>query len=126
MSYKDLREWLDRVDSLGELKHIHGAHWNLEIGTMVELVRADNPKPPALLFENIPGYPRNARLLAGMYNTARRLALTLQLPIETDEKGLVQAWRKKVRLLARIPPVEIRHGPILENTMTDGAVDLSI
>src|SRR5262245_24496112 len=126
MAYKDLREWLDRVEAFGELKHIHGAHWNLEIGTMVELVRADNPNPPALLFENIPDYPANARLLAGMYNTARRLALTLQLPVETDEKGLVEAWRKKVRSLAQIPPVEVGYGPILENIMTDSAVDLSI
>src|SRR5262245_7437689 len=126
MAYKDLREWLDRVEAFGELKHIHGAHWNLEIGTMVELVRADNPNPPALLFKNIPDYPANARLLAGMYNTARRLALTLQLPVETNEKGLVEAWRKKVRSLARIPPVEVGYGPILENIMTDGAVDLSI
>jgi UbiD family decarboxylase len=126
MGYKDLREWLDRVESLGELKHIQGAHWNLEIGTMVEMVRAHHSRPPALLFENIPDYPANARLLAGMYNTARRLALTLQLPVETDEKGLVQAWRKKVRSLAQIPPVEVNHGPILENVMTGGAVDLSI
>ena len=101
-------------------------HWNLEIGTMVEMVRAQHSKPPALLFENIPDYPANARLLAGMYNTARRLALTLQLPVETDEKGLVQAWRKKVRSLAQIPPVEVNRGPILENVMTGGAVDLSI
>jgi acetylornithine deacetylase/succinyl-diaminopimelate desuccinylase-like protein len=29
--YEDLREWLEIVDSLGELKKLEGAHWKLEI-----------------------------------------------------------------------------------------------
>ena len=30
--YEDAREWLDIVDSMGELKRIDGADWNLEKG----------------------------------------------------------------------------------------------
>ena len=30
-SYRDLREWLDLVDRMGELRVIQGADWNLEI-----------------------------------------------------------------------------------------------
>ena len=33
-AYKDLRDWLEIVESLGELKKIGGADWNLEMGTL--------------------------------------------------------------------------------------------
>jgi len=125
MSYKDLREWLQRVEALGELQPIRGAHWNLEIGTMTEMIRVEQSRPPALLFEQIPDYPPSHRLLTGMYNSPSRLALTLQLPVDTDERGLLEAWRRKVRSLAQIPPVQVSSGPILENVMADGDIDLA-
>jgi 3-polyprenyl-4-hydroxybenzoate decarboxylase len=34
MSYKDVREWIAKVEQMGELKSIHGADWNLEIGAL--------------------------------------------------------------------------------------------
>jgi hypothetical protein len=34
MSYKDVRGWIEQVDAMGELKTIHGADWNLEIGVL--------------------------------------------------------------------------------------------
>ena len=36
--YEDVRQWLDLVESMGELKRVNGADWNLEIGTMAELI----------------------------------------------------------------------------------------
>ena len=30
----DLRDWLAKVDEMGELKHVEGADWNLEIGAI--------------------------------------------------------------------------------------------
>ena len=36
--YEDVRQWLDLVESMGELKRINGADWNLEIGTMHTLL----------------------------------------------------------------------------------------
>jgi hypothetical protein len=37
-SYTDLREWLEIVDSFGELKKVDGVDWNLEMGTLSELI----------------------------------------------------------------------------------------
>ncbi|MCH6545036.1 MAG: hypothetical protein IH796_03445, partial [Deltaproteobacteria bacterium] len=42
-TYKDLRDWLDIVDSLGQLKKIEGVDWNLEMGTLTELVARESP-----------------------------------------------------------------------------------
>jgi hypothetical protein len=35
--YTDLRDWLEIVDSVGELKKIDGVDWNLEMGTLAEI-----------------------------------------------------------------------------------------
>ena len=35
-TYKDLREWIELVDKLGELKKISGADQNLEMGTITK------------------------------------------------------------------------------------------
>ena len=52
----DLRAWLDEVRKLGELKDVHGADWNLELGALSELnVKKENN--PALLFDRVAGYP---------------------------------------------------------------------
>ena len=56
--HSDLRELLDRVERAGELARIPNADWNLEIGTLAEIVynKLQN-NPPAILFEDIAGYP---------------------------------------------------------------------
>ena len=52
------RQWLELVESMGELKRIDGADWDLEIGTMAELIyRERTGTIPALLFDQIKGYP---------------------------------------------------------------------
>ena len=38
MSHIDLRDWLEAVERRGELKHISGANWDLEMGSIAELV----------------------------------------------------------------------------------------
>ena len=54
MNPLDLRAWLDQVEKLGELKHVRGADWNLELGAISEMnVKKD--LPPALLFDEIKG-----------------------------------------------------------------------
>jgi 4-hydroxy-3-polyprenylbenzoate decarboxylase len=34
----DLRAWLKSVDELGELRLLEGANWDLEMGTLTEIV----------------------------------------------------------------------------------------
>ena len=46
----DLRAWLDAVEKLGELRHVRGADWNLELGAISEL-NVKKQAPPALLLE---------------------------------------------------------------------------
>jgi len=46
----DLRDWLREVDSRGKLKIVRGAHWDLEIGAITELM-IKKKGSPALLFD---------------------------------------------------------------------------
>ena len=50
MSYKDVREWIQKVDEMGELKIVENADWNLEIGALSVLSSKHKENTPALLF----------------------------------------------------------------------------
>ena len=61
--HEDLREFIKRAEEAGEI------------------VNHMRPEPPALLFEDVPGYPKGMRLISGATNSSKRLAITLGLPV---------------------------------------------
>src|SRR3989338_10235422 len=88
--YRDLREWLEQVEKLGELKVVRGAHWDLEMAGLAEIVaREAKGVAPALLFDDIGDLPRGHRALFGQLDSVRRLALTLGLSLDQDRKSVV-------------------------------------
>lgn len=72
MKYKDLREFVDKLEEIGELKRIkHPVDPNLEMTEIADRVlRAEGP---ALLFENPVGH--FVPVLANLFGTPRRVAL---------------------------------------------------
>lgn len=122
-----LRTWLDAVAGFGELRHVKGAHWDVELGAIAEL-SYQVPKPMALLFDEIVGYSPGHRVLTGSTGSARRLGHTLRLGADLDDAGLVTALRGKpsrwAAAAADYPTVTVTESPVLEN-VTDGSdVDL--
>lgn len=123
--HEDLRELLDRAERAGELLRISGADWNLEVGTLAEIVNAAKQSDaPALLFENIPGYPPGYCLLSGGTNSSKRLALTLGFPVPEGPMDVVKAYRDRMEKHKPIPPRVVEMGPILENIDRDDDVDI--
>ena len=58
MRFHDLRDWIQGIEELGELKRVENADWDLEIGTIVDLYQ-EKMGLPALLFDKnivIPTY----------------------------------------------------------------------
>ena len=55
--YRDLREFVEQVERIGELRRVEGADPDLEIGAITE-VAAGSKSCPMLLFDRIQGYPR--------------------------------------------------------------------
>src|SRR5215813_13844353 len=120
----DLREFLVRIEAAGELLRIPGAHWDLEVGTLAEIVCHTRPEPPAILFEDVPGYPKGMRLLSGATNSSKRLAIALGLPVPDSPLDVVRAYRDRMKTHRPIPPKTVAKGPVLENIDRDDAVDV--
>jgi len=124
-SYEDLREWIEIVDEFGELKKISGADWNLEMGAITELIgREGKYPPPAIVFDNIPGYPQGFRTIFGTTGSVQRMALTLGLTNVKSGTDLIKAYREKSKDLKPIPPKVVKKAPILENIDSGKDIDL--
>jgi len=123
----DLRAWLDEVRKFGELKEVTGADWKLELGAISELNVKKDPNP-ALLFDDIPGYPKGFRVLTCSTSSPGRLSSILRLGVEKSHHALVQKLRGKPASwqahAANYDPIAIERGPILENVRSGDAVDL--
>jgi len=118
MNPLDLRTWLAEVEKLGELKHVRGADWNLELGAISELnVKKD--APPALLFDEIKGYAKGFRVLTCSTSSPARLSSILRLPLQRTHHGLVEALRGRPAqwqaAAGRFPPTVVKSGAALEH-----------
>ncbi len=123
---EDLRAWLERVDSLGELKRIDGADWDLEIGYILDPeVRGKDTS--VLLFDNIKGYPKGYRILTSPLLSLSRISSTLNIP-QGSKKLLLETIRQKLpeweAKLDRFDPIVVETGPILENIHSGDEVNL--
>jgi UbiD family decarboxylase len=123
----DLRAWLAEVDRLGELREVKGADWNLELGAISELnVKKD--APPALLFDDIAGYPKGFRVLTCSTSSPARLSSILRLPVRKTHRELVDALRGKPaewqRAADKYPFAFTEKGPVLENIQKGAQVDV--
>src|SRR5258707_15769015 len=109
----DLRVFLTEVKAAGELEEISGAHWNLELGALTELFAEQTPTP-ALLFDNIPDYPKGRRGLSNVLFLPLRQSLALGVSSDLRGIPLVQAVKAKLAELKPIPPEEVKKGPGLQ------------
>jgi 4-hydroxy-3-polyprenylbenzoate decarboxylase len=99
LAYDDLRDWIKKLDKAGELKRI-----KLEVDPILEMAEiADRTAKlgkgtakaggPALLFENVKGYP-GARVLMNQFGSLDRMKLAL----ETDS---LDAIAERIRVLIK-------------------------
>jgi 4-hydroxy-3-polyprenylbenzoate decarboxylase len=84
MAYKDLREWMAALERAGELRRVTAeTDPVLEITEIVDRVSkwgergGKGPGGPAILFENLKGYP-GARLLINQFGSLERMNLALE------------------------------------------------
>ncbi|MBI4187501.1 MAG: UbiD family decarboxylase [Chloroflexi bacterium] len=123
----DLRDWLKKAEAIGKLKRIEGADWDQEIGavTALNLKRKDCP---ALLFDNIKGYPGGYRVLTSACSTASLAALVFNLPVTDSDLEVLGSFREKLPQweanMHKFPPQVVNSGPVLENVLSGDKVDL--
>lgn len=128
MKKQDLRRWLLQVEELGELKRIDGAHWNLEIGCLTDENSSRNG--PALLFDEISGYPKGYRVLTSMILSGRRFEAAFNIKNKTQDfrhlmaeiEKLIPKWESDAKNYEISMAGE---GPILENVFRGAEINLN-
>ena len=123
-AFDDLRVWLQQVEEIGQLERISGAHWDLEVGALNEIVCERSPTPPALLFENVAGHKGQGRVLANMMETMERTALTLGLPLDLSTIEVIDRLRTRLASLVPVEPRVLPTGPVMENRKTGKDIDI--
>src|SRR5215813_3342950 len=97
----DLRAWLAQMQAAGEVQAVSGAEREREIGGIVDIYQRKMGNP-AVLFDDIPGYPHGHRVVANILTSVRRINLTLGMSADATETA----------------------GAVLENVSEGGAIDL--
>ena len=123
MIFRDLREWMEQVDKIGELRTLTGVHWDLDMGRVTDIV-SHREGAPTVVFDEIPGYPKGFRVLVNFFGSWNRLAMLMALPVPDTPLDLVKAWRAKLKEPKLIPPKVVKDGPILENVKQGKDIDL--
>ncbi len=99
MAYRDLREWLARLDKSGELMRIREeVSPELEMAEIADRAAKMGRGTPdagghALLFENVKGYP-GARVLMNQFGSERRMKLALQTESLDSIAGRIESLIK--------------------------------
>ncbi|MFN4281585.1 MAG: UbiD family decarboxylase [Alphaproteobacteria bacterium] len=123
--YDGFRSFLEECLQHDESIEINGADWDLEIGTLTEAAAEKIDAPPMLMFDNIRGYPKGFRVASLPLASAKRIALIVGLPTDKSKLELVRLIARKFGNIEPLPPVEVERGPVMENVMTGGEVDLT-
>ncbi len=119
----DMRSYLERLEGMGEIKHIEGADLDTEVGALTEYM--GDVESQALLFDGFAGFPKGFRIVSNLFRTCARSAVAMGLP--TDVKGVdfLHAWRKRSLEFQPLPYEQVEGGPVFENQMEEDDVDLT-
>lgn len=140
MKYRDLRDFIEKLEALGELKRItHEIDTELEMTEIAD--RTLRAGGPALLFENPKG--STIPVLANLFGTPHRVALGMgqssvaslrevgkllaYLKEPEPPKGLKDLWDKLpvFKQVLNMPAKEVRKAPCQEVVLSGDEVDLS-
>ena len=122
----DLREWLQHVEEMGELRRVTGADRDVDLGPLSQSVEQLPNGGPALLFDEIHGFPKGFRILTNANNTMARFGYTCGLEECTSINQAVMHWRSLLKKLTRVPIVPVDNGPVLDNILEGSDIDLEL
>ena len=120
---QDLRSWIAQLRAADELQDIKGAEREKEIGAIVDIYQRKIGNK-AVLFDDVPGYPRGHRILANILTSVRRINITLGLDPDASPIDLVHYWRRYMKEARAVSPVTVKTGPVMENVHTGADIDI--
>ncbi|HEY2922646.1 MAG TPA: UbiD family decarboxylase, partial [Candidatus Binatia bacterium] len=98
---QDLREWLERIEALGDLLRVkEPVSCDEEMSAIGYLVAKQKPSP-AILFDNIKGYENSPFKARSLWNilgpSLQRIAVTMEEPPDTPTVELIQRVKEKLK-----------------------------
>src|SRR3982751_6477559 len=96
LTTQDLRSWIAKMEAAGEIQHITGADREEEIGGIVDFYQRKTGNP-AVLFDDVPGYPKGHRVVANILTSIKRIHLTLGHEADATAMDLVHFWRRHMK-----------------------------
>lgn len=140
MQYKDLRDFIEKLESMGELKRV-----SMEVDPNLEMTeicdRTLQAGGPAILFENVKDH--SVPVLGNLFGTTRRVALAMGkedltglrelgellafLKEPTPPSGFRDAWQQLpvFKKVMNMSPKEVKKAPCQEIVIEGNAVDLT-
>ena len=79
---------------------------------------------PAVMFDEVPGFPNGHRVIANILTSVPRINIALGLPPQGSDMELVHWWRDYMRDAPTYQPREVNGGPLLDNVLEGAAIDL--
>ncbi|MFW6003644.1 MAG: UbiD family decarboxylase [Halanaeroarchaeum sp.] len=119
----DLREYLDRLREYDQLTELHGAHWDLEIGGISDLVRRDG-LDTAVLFDDVVGYDSGLRVLTNGFDTPLQASLALGYEPTTSLREAVSTHKEQGTMTKALEPRTVEEGPVTETILEGDDVNL--
>lgn len=135
----DLRDWIERLRSAGELHEV-----TVEVDPQLEITeivdRVSKERGPALLFSNVRGY--DAPILINAFGSERRMAMAFGvqrlddvaeqvrdvLALTKPPKGAAALWgllTKGKQLATSVPPKRVKNAPCQQVVLTGDDLDLT-
>ena len=125
LSIKSLGDWLDKVEAIGEVKHISAeVDPDLEAST-ITYMSGKTVGGPTLLFENIKGHPGHRQLFNPFGTSLNRVAITIREEMGKTPIEYVRVLSRKMK--ERIAPkaVDASTAPVNQNIETGDQVDVT-
>jgi 4-hydroxy-3-polyprenylbenzoate decarboxylase len=125
MGFKDLREYIDKLDEIGEVQYIEEeVDCNLEVGAIIR--RSYDLKAPAPFFQKLKGYPEGYRILGAPAGPGKkdyaRVAIAMGMDKDSHPLDIVENYINKKK--NPIKPILIKDGSCKENIQIGNDVDL--
>ena len=120
--FDDLRGFIHKLEQKGQVTKVEGADWELEIGTINELMV--ERKKPIVLFDKIKGYPQGYRLVTNVFRTGIALRIGLGIPEQLSDVEVIRYWKDVCDQYKPVPPVEVDSGPVMENVLNGEQIDI--
>ena len=108
---EDLRQFISLLQERGEVRVVKGADWDLEIGAINEMMA--ERRGPALLFDQIKGYPPGFRIATNILHRADFQKIAFGIPEELSNLEVVRDWNKRGRQFSPVPPKVVDKGTIM-------------